>query len=106
VYSEVYGAGTGNGFLVIWPYKSLAEIDSNFAARKAFREALGPEGLTKFDELLADCIESEQTNLFSFNPKMSRPPEEWIKSEPTYWKPKPAAMAPAKKPAAKPAAAQ
>jgi uncharacterized protein involved in type VI secretion and phage assembly len=35
--------------------------------------------------------------LFQFNPHQSYVPEEWVKSDPTFWKPK--AAAPATKPA-------
>jgi len=55
--------------------------------------------------LSAAAIESSQTNLFAFNPRMSYPADEWVKADPEFWKPK-AAAAPAaagKKPAEKPA---
>jgi hypothetical protein len=57
--------------------------------------------MKKVRELTDSSIESQQTNLFEFNPKMSYPPDEWIKADP-FWKPKAAAAAPAaaKKPAA------
>jgi hypothetical protein len=43
-------------------------------------------------------VESSSHQLFAFNPRMSYVPEEWIKADPDFWKPKPA-MAPAAKPA-------
>jgi hypothetical protein len=52
--------------------------------------------------LTAACLQSSATNIFTFNPKLSYQADEWIKSDPSFWKPKPAA-APAKKPEAKPA---
>jgi hypothetical protein len=54
---------------------------------------MGPDGMKKLSELSAACIESSQTNLFQFNPKMSYPPEEWIKADPGFWKPTMAAAA-------------
>jgi hypothetical protein len=53
----------------------------------------------KMDELFASCVESVQSQLFAFNPAMSYPADEWIKSDPDFWQPK-AAMPMAKKPAA------
>ncbi len=58
-------------------------------------------GRRKFRELTAACVESQQTNLFSFNPKMSYPDDAWVKADP-FWKPKAAAAAPAKKAPATP----
>jgi hypothetical protein len=103
MFSEAFGAGPGDVYLVVWPEKSMADIDAHFANDKAFGEALGAENRKKLSELESDAIETEMTNLFSFNPAMSHPPEEWVKAEPDFWKHKP--MAPAKKPApaAKPA---
>ena len=34
---------------------------------------MGENGMKKLEELSASCIESDQTNLFQFNPKMSYP---------------------------------
>jgi hypothetical protein len=52
--------------------------------------------------LTAATVESSQTNLFVFNPRMSYASEDWIKADPEFWKPK-TSIAESKKPAAKPA---
>jgi hypothetical protein len=102
-YSAVYGFPETT-YIIFNPMKSAAEIDKNFAAGKGFEEAMGEEGMKKLAELSAAAIESSQTNLFAFNPRMSYPADEWVKADPEFWKPK-AAAAPAagKKPAEKPA---
>jgi len=79
------------------PMKTLAEADESMGDSKKFEAALGESGMKKLSELAAACIESSQTNLFQFNPKMSYPAEEWIKADPDFWKPKMAAAM--KKPA-------
>jgi|SRR5215831_21346592 len=101
-YSSMYGTDNGGVYVVFTPLKSLAEVDAEIADNKKFEEALGADGMKKLGELTAACLQSSATNLFSFNSKLSYPADEWIKSDPTFWKPKPAA-APAKKPEAKPA---
>jgi hypothetical protein len=60
--------------------------------------------MKKLNELSAAAIESSQTNLFAFNPRMSYVSDDWVKADPEFWKPK-AAPGPAasKKPADKPA---
>ena len=100
-YSAVYGFPETT-YIIFNPMKSLAEVDKNFAANKDFEAAMGEEGMKKLSELSARAIESSQTNLFAFNPRMSYPADEWVKADPDFWKPK-AAAAPAamKKPADK-----
>ena len=99
-YSSVYG-NPDNTYIVFNPMKSLAEVDKNWAANKDFEAAMGEEGMKKLGELSAKAIESSQTNLFAFNPRMSYPADEWVKADPDFWKPKAAAApAAAKKPKA------
>jgi len=95
-YQSMYGAPEGV-FLFITLMKDASEIDRNISENKGFAEALGEAGGKKLAELSAAAVESSEVNLFSFSPRMSYPPEEWIKADPDFWKPKPA-------PAAKPAA--
>jgi hypothetical protein len=103
-YAVVYGSHD-NTYVIFNPMKSAEEIDKGFAQGKQFTEAMGEEGMKKLAELSAAAIESSQTNLFMFNPRMSYPTDDWIKADPEFWKPKAApAHAAAKKPAEKPAA--
>jgi hypothetical protein len=95
LFESVYGTDNGGMFLVFNPMKSLAEVEEGYADQKKFVESLGEDKMKRLSELSASCIESTQTNLFRFSPKMSYPDESWIKADPTFWKPKVAA-APAK----------
>lgn len=97
VFDSYYGADNGGLYLAISKMTSLAEDDAGMNDDKKFADAVGPAGMKKIGELTAACLDSAQTNLFSFNPKMSYPDPAWIAADP-FWKPK-AAMA-AKKPAA------
>jgi hypothetical protein len=100
-YEVSYGQQTNATYAVFSPLKSASEIDHEFAQNKDFVAAMGEDGMKKLAELEASAIETTQTNLFAFNPKMSYPPEEWIKGDPDFWKPK---AAPAAKKAAEKAA--
>jgi hypothetical protein len=93
----------GTTYVVFTPLKSGADIDKGFDQDKQFAANMGEEGMKKFSELLASTIEFSQHNLFSFTPAMSYPPDEWVKADPEFWKPKPHAAAPAKKAEEKPA---
>jgi len=102
-YAAVYGS-PDNTYVIFNPMKSAEEIDKSFAQGKEFEAAMGEVGMKKLNELSAAAIESSQTNLFAFNPRMSYVSDDWIKADPEFWKPKAApAPAAAKKPANKPA---
>jgi hypothetical protein len=62
-------------------------------------DAMGAEGMKKLGEQAAAAIESSQTNLFLFNPKLSYVGDDWKKADP-FWQTKSAA--PMKKTEAKP----
>jgi hypothetical protein len=96
-FESYYGADNGSMYIAISKMTSLAEDDSSMGDDKKFAEVMGAEGMKKVRELTAACIDSQQTNLFEFNPKMSYPDDAWVKADP-FWKPKAAAPA-AKKPA-------
>jgi hypothetical protein len=83
-YDEAYGT-TGGVFLVITTIKAATELDAEEAQDKQFEEAMGTDGMKKMQELEAACVESRQTNLFVIDPKMSYPPEAWVKADPDFW---------------------
>jgi len=98
IFDQVFG-GEGDVHLVLISRKSLAEVDHGAEEDKLFAAAMGEKGMKKLDELVAASVESSQHNLFAFNPAMSYVPDEWIKSAPDFWKPKPTAMPAKPKPA-------
>ncbi len=104
MYEAVFGQEDVT-YIVIIPRKSAAEIDRASEENKAFVAAMGEDGMKKLTELETSAVEFLQTNLFQFSPAMSYPPDEWLKADPGFWKPKSAMPAKAKaeeKPAPKP----
>lgn len=97
-FESYYGEDNGGLYLAVSKMASLAEDDASMNDDKKFADAMGPDKMKRVRELTASSIESQQTNLFEFSPKMSYAPEDWIKADP-FWKPKAAAPAAAKKPA-------
>ncbi|MGA7157909.1 MAG: hypothetical protein WBY53_13725 [Acidobacteriaceae bacterium] len=85
----------GHEYLIVIPMKSLGMIDVMMSSDKAFEDAMGMDGLKKLSELNAACVETSKENLFAFSPRMSNPPEAWVKAEPDFWAPK--KMTPMKK---------
>ena len=108
VYHLTAGGNT-NTYLIFLPFKSLAEADQFPAMHgKAYEAALGEEGQKKLADFNSQDVESTETQIFAFSPKMSYVSKEWVAADPEFWAPKPAptaapaaAAAPAEKPAAK-----
>jgi hypothetical protein len=99
MYEIAYGTQDGE-YVALSGDKSMADIDTGYKEQKSFMDALGDEDAVKeFHELFASAVDYSRSELFSVNPKESYVPEEWIKADPDFWKPKAAA-------AAKPAAAE
>lgn len=101
MYQVQYGQADGT-YIIFTPLKSAAEIDAAASEWMKFGAAMGEDGMKKLADLTAATVDSSESNLFVFNPRMSYASEDWIKADPDFWKPKPAAAAakPAKKPAA------
>jgi hypothetical protein len=100
-YEVAYGQQPNTTYVVFTALKAAADIDREFAQDKDFVAAMGEDGMKKLAELETQAVESRQSNLFSFNPRMSYPPERWVKADPDFWKPKPSAQKTApEKPAA------
>ena len=98
MYEIAFGAEDGT-FIAITGDPSMSAIDLGFTEDKKFVAALGgDEGMRKLDEKFGDAVESSHSELFTVNPKQSYVSDDWIKSDPGFWKPK--AAAPAAKPAA------
>ncbi|MGH9646266.1 MAG: hypothetical protein ACRD4E_05550, partial [Bryobacteraceae bacterium] len=101
-----YGAPAGT-VLIFTPRKALGELDEAMGTGKAFQEALGAKGQEQWAKLVEETVSADSTELLEFSPEMSYPPDEWVKSDPSYWKPKPMmggkSAAAAKKPAEAPA---
>ena len=97
MFQEVFGSD-GDTFLVLTARKTLAEVDRAFKEDDPqFVAAMGEDGMKKLSELVRASVTSSQHQLYAFNPHMSYVPDEWIKADPDFWKPK--TVAPAAKPA-------
>jgi len=100
-YRTEYGESIGT-YVFLTASNSLAEIDQRFSEDPQIGKALSEEDKKKIRELRAASIVSERVELYSVNPAQSYPPDDYVKADPGFWKPKPAASA--AKPEAKKAA--
>ena len=84
-FEKMYGVGSGGRYISITPMKSLAEVDQEMMDDQGFAAAVGPEQMQKLRDLTASTIESIESNLVQFNPKMSYVPDSWVKADPAFW---------------------
>jgi hypothetical protein len=84
-FEKMYGVGSGGRYISITPMKSLAEVDQEMMDDQGFAAAVGPEQMQKLRDLTASTIESIESNLVQFNPKMSYVPDSWVKVDPAFW---------------------
>jgi hypothetical protein len=96
MYEMAFGGPDGS-YIALVGDPSMSAIDTGFAENKKFVEAMGgEEAMQKFDKLYGECVESSDAQLFNVNPKQSYVSEDWVKSDPSFWKPKAAATTAAK----------
>lgn len=94
-YEVKYGAPEGT-VLIFTPRASMADIDTSLGNDKAFQEALGQDGQKKWGQLVTASVESGRIDLLAVDPEMSYPMDSWVKADPDFWNPKPAAKATSK----------
>lgn len=102
LYDLAFG-GDGDVHLVLEGHQSLAEIDEGFANGKKFDEAMGEDGMKRFEELIAGTVTRSTHQLMAVNPRQSYPDDDWVKEDPAFWHPKSMVVA---APAAKNTSAQ
>ena len=84
-FESMYGADNGGVFVIFTALKSLAETDRSLANAPKVMASVGEQEMKKLEGMEASCIESFQTNVFIFNPRMSYPPDAWVKADPDFW---------------------
>lgn len=85
VYEIVLG-GPSNAYLMLTPMRSLAyedDVPPLFLAK--IREALGPEGRERLQEIHRLAISHIETTLLRLRPETSQPPAAWRLGNPAFW---------------------
>jgi len=81
-YQAVAGA-PNNTFVSVVPMKSLGDMDVD---RKAAMDAVyTPAVRRSIGTMVAECIESSESNIISVSPSMSRPPKTYVAANPDFW---------------------
>ena len=91
---QVTSGMTGPAYLLLIPMKSLQEADvAQESHGKPYGDALGDAGRKQLRDFARTAVESTETKLFAFSPKMSYPSDEWVAQDPQFWTPKTVAAA-------------
>jgi hypothetical protein len=88
-YRMEYGDQLGS-YIFLTSDNSLADIDQSYAEEPKFTAAMTDDDRKKMRELRAAAIDTDRYELYSVNPAQSYVSNEYIQSDPAYWKPKPA----------------
>lgn len=81
-FQKMYGKDSGSIFIVVTPMKSLAEVDQGMGNDAKLLAAVGQDQLGKMMDAANAAIESSESNLYAFNPKMSYVADDW---DPSFW---------------------
>ncbi|HEY6390602.1 MAG TPA: hypothetical protein VIX89_04965 [Bryobacteraceae bacterium] len=88
VVYQVVSGGSGGIYLLFEPSASLKSLDEAPARSQAMYSAMGTQGSKRFNELASATISSEESLLFTINPKMSYVSKEFAAGDPDFWTPK------------------
>jgi hypothetical protein len=91
VYTVTFGELYGTT-LIFHPMASLKALDPA-PGEMTFTQAMGAEAFERRKKLRAEILISQESILFSVNPKMSNPSKETVDGDPAFWAPKPSTAA-------------
>lgn len=86
---QVISGGSAGTYLIFSPMDSLARMDAGPARTAAARQAMGEKNRQRFDGLAVEMVQSSESLLFSFEPRMSYVSKEFAAVDPEFWEPKP-----------------
>lgn len=86
---QVISGGPSGTYLFFSPMDSLARMDGAAARTAAARQAMGERNRQHFDTLAAELVQSSESLLFAFEPRMSYVSKEFAAGDPEFWNPKP-----------------
>jgi hypothetical protein len=92
-YQAISGGPSGT-YLIFSPMDSLAHMDAAPARLAAARQAMGERNRQRLDALALEVVQSSESLLFAFNPRMSYVSKEFAAGDPEFWNPKPASAKP------------
>jgi hypothetical protein len=88
-YRVRFGEQAGS-YVLLTAANSMADLDQIFGEQPKYMASLSDDDKKKMNDLRAAAIESSHSELYSVNPAQSYVTDDYIKSDSSFWKPKPA----------------
>jgi hypothetical protein len=85
MFEKMYGVGSDNTYILVTPMESLSVVDDMHDNSKKFHDSIGEDQLQILRNGLDADVESSESDLFAFGPKISYVPDSWISSSPDFW---------------------
>jgi len=85
MFEKMYGEGSGNTYMLVTSMDSLSYVDAMHGSGKKFRDAVGEDQLETMRKGMAAAVESSESDLFAFGPKISYVPDSWLTASPDFW---------------------
>lgn len=88
VYQAVSGLPEGTYFL-FEPCASMKALDSSADRMRAMLTAMGDAGAKRYQTTAGAAIASQESVLFSIDPRMSYVSKDFVAADPSFWNPQP-----------------
>lgn len=85
MFQKMYGVGSDNTYILVTPFENLSYVDDMQASGKKFTEAVGEDLMQMLENGGSSSVESSESDLFAFSPKVSYAPDSWITASPDFW---------------------
>lgn len=96
VYQAVSGLPDGTYFL-FQPCASLKALDASADRMRSMLQAMGDAGAKRFQTTAGAAIASQESVLFSIDPRMSYVSKDFAAADPSFWNPQPEETKPSRK---------
>ncbi len=85
MFEKMYGEGSDNTYILVTPMDSLAYVDGIVASEKDFNAGVGEDQLQMLEKGVDAAVESSESDIFAFSPRISYVPDSWLSSSPDFW---------------------
>lgn len=85
MFQKIFGVGSDNTYILVTPMESLATVDAMHAGSKKFADTVGEGQVQMLFNGLDAAVESSESDLFAFDPRLSYVPDSWLSASPDFW---------------------
>jgi hypothetical protein len=85
MFEKLYGVGSDNTYILVTPMETLSTVDVMHDSGKTFRDSVGEDQLDLIRRGISAEVESSESDLYAFGPRISYAPDAWVISAPDFW---------------------